>query len=270
MTPYTLISVASSAILLLALTGCGGGANNTVSEPLPAKKMLHAENLDQGFASYLLMRYRLYQELPQLMDYLQLHKPASGNTQNCPLQGTLTHIGPAGIGSYDFNQCQSSPGTINTGSIELHLAIGAAKTSWYSFTNLNYQFAQDSQAQTLTGNYYWSGQGKNFDYYDLAYTSGTQTTRYQLNDLLKPVIDVSSTAISGNQHLVVTDRDSQALAITPLVRADDGSNISILIDLNGQASVALRNEPEGKILLTKIYSKAEVSTLLNNARRVKS
>lgn len=270
MTPAKLISGASTAALLLLLTGCGGSSNSASSEPVPAKKMLHAENLDQGLATYLLMRYRLYQELAQLTDYMQLHKADLSSLQNCPLQGTVSHAGPAGMGSYDFDRCQTSSGTINTGSIELHLAIGAAKTSWYTFNKLNYQLAEDSQALSLTGNYYWPGQSKKFDYYDLAYTAGTQTTRYQLSDMQKPAIEISTSAISGNQHFIVTERDSQAQAITPVLRADDGSNISITIDANGQASIALRNEAEGKILLTKIYTKAEVSALLSTARRVKS
>ncbi len=262
---------ASCLALTILLSACGGSSSSPGTDPTPVKKMLHADNLDQGFAAYLLLRYRIYDELPQLLAFTQLHQSVAPDLQKCPLEGTVYRMPPAGIGIYEFTQCRSQNGIIYTGKTERRIAAGPAKTNWDSFENYSYQLSSDSEVQKMSGTYYyWFYTGKQLDYYTLNYTTGTQTTQYSLTSTLGSSIEISSTAISGNQHFMLKDRDDQGQAITPVLRADDGSNLSISIGTVGQASVALRNDADGKILLTKIFSKAEVNALLAAARHLKT
>ena len=136
-------------------------------------------------------------------------------------------------------------------------------------TDLSYQLSDDTEYQKLTGSF---SENRNFPRsidFKLSYTNGTRTAQYAVDITKLNLVDIKTTAISGNQHFVLTDLNDKGEAITPILSAEDGSNLTLAFDNAGAATLSLRNDSGGKVITTKSYSKAEIDDLIVGARRAK-
>ncbi len=258
---------------VLALSACNGGSSSTPNvppvDPVVAKKTINVDNLGDAFTTYLLYRYRLNKELQVVLDFLKFEVDSTSGIGQCPKQGSIQQVPPGIFGKVVFNACQSEAGTVLSGSINPSYFAGTAKTTSFAFTDLSYQLSDDTEYQKLTGSF---SENRNFPRsidFKLSYTNGTRTAQYAVDITKLNLVDIKTTAISGNQHFVLTDLNDKGEAITPILSAEDGSNLTLAFDNAGAATLSLRNDSGGKVITTKSYSKAEIDDLIVGARRAK-
>ena len=263
---YTLFSA-------LVLSACGGsGSSSQVPTPDPAvtKKSINVDNLGSVLSQYLLYHYRVDTELPQLRSFAGTGGSSNGTIINCSKRGTASITIIASTVKTDYNACETEAGTIFSGGIATNLAQGPLKTNLTTISDLQYQKSDDRDLIKLSGTY----TDKTADLsrspeFKLVYNNGTSGFEYTVDITRKTMVDIKSTAISGNQHFILTDMADNGSTIPPVLSADDDSNVTINIDNAGAATLALRNTKGGTIITSKTFSKAEVDDLLKGARRVK-
>lgn len=259
--------------LLLALTfflyACGGDStksNPPTIDKVVQKKAINTENVDHAFTTYLLYRYRLTREFDAILSFGLAPSDTSSEPRPCSLGGKFQSFS---VLRFTFDQCQTTQGKIVSGTIDAYIAVGPAHTTWNTFSDLNYQLIDDTEPQRLNGSYTFASSFR-LSTFSMNYVRGTRTESYA-SDTQKPnLVSIKTTAISGNQTFQLMEFDEQRLAITPILSADDGSNISILIDNIGAASISLRNDKNGSVIVSKPYSKSEVDRLLEVERKAKT
>lgn len=256
------------ATVCLILTACGGTENNSstpVQDVVVTKKTINVDNVDQAFQTYLLYRYRLTQELDTLLKFRFVSSNTTTEQTSCPLGGNIQNFSSY---RYIFDGCETSLGKIIGGRIDPHYAVGPAHTTWFDFTDLNYQLVDDAEPQKLDGTY-TDASSSRLSTFRMSYTRGTTTQSYTSEEQKINIINIKTTAIAGNQNFQLAEFDEHRLAITPILSAEDGANLTIVVDTAGAAVLNLRNEKNGVIILNKTFSKAEVDAMLLSARKAK-
>lgn len=263
-------STMSICVLLLTLCACGGNnaSRTPAPDPEPIKKAINTSNIEESFASYLLYRYRLDKELPKLMEFKLLYRGADEGVTNCPIKGTVERKGPISASEYIFKACQNDAGTVSNGISSPRYLVGPTKTSRETFSNFVYQLNEDSETQKLNGNYTFPSHVQRSTNFQLTYIHGDRTTTY-FTQYTKS-IDITSSSISDKLHFVLTDYTSNWTPISPLLQADDGSNLTINEGSSGVVNVELRNEVDGKLIKSKNYTVDDVNSLLNKIRKTKT
>lgn len=267
-------TIGNCALLLLTLGGCGGDTASRTPAPdtEPINKVINTSNIDESFAIYLLYRYRMDKELPKLMEFKLLYRGADEGIMDCPIKGTIERKGPLIESAYIFNACQKDVGTVLHGISSQRISVGTAKTSWDTFSDFVYQLNEDNDTQKLDGNYTFPnnipGKATRSTDFQLTYVHGDRTTTYFTQ--YSASIEITSSLLGNRQHFVLTDYTSNWTPISPLLQADDGSNLTIKEDPSNVVNVELRNEVAGKIIKSKIYTVDEVNSLLNKVRKTKT
>lgn len=264
-----------SLVLLAALAACNGSEQapkESALGPLATKKNINVDNIDSVFATYLLYQYRLETEIPALIYFYRPELTESSmTTTSCPQQGTVSTIRAGSRLDYSYNNCQTGKGVVYSGEMQNSIALGPTLTSFTSFNNLNYQLIDDKDIIKLTG----SVREKQSPFprspsFQLSYNNGTSTFEYKADIATAKTVDIKVTSITGNQHFVLIDMSDSYEPLTPLLSADDDSNVSIARNTDGSAMLTLRNTKDSKLFTTKNYSKSEIASLLQGARRVKT
>lgn len=260
--------------LLATLTACNGSEQapkESPTGPLAIKKSINVDNIDTAFSTYLLYQYRLETEIPALSSFYKPQVSEQGKTTtNCPKQGTIDTIWAGSRFDYSYNNCQTEKGIIYSGGISNSIAQGPTLSSSSSFDNLTYQSIDDRDIIKLSG----FARDKQSPFprspsFQLSYNNGTSTFQYAADISIQRTVDIKVTSISGNQHFVLTDMTNNYEPLTPLLSADDDSNITIARNTDGSATLTLRNSKDSQLFTTKNYSKSEIENLLKGARRVK-
>lgn len=260
---------------IMLLSACNGADGRSSSPTQPnepvviAKKSINVDNLTNVFSQYLLYHYRVDVELPRLRNLVGTQTIDNGVAVNCSKRGTVIFTALASTITANYNSCETEVGAIYSGSIASSYAQGPVKTNLTDISNLNYQLSDDLTIGTLSGRYTDKlGNNARSSSFHLLYSNGTSSFEYTADASKTGSVDIKTTSISGNQHYTLLDMDASGTAVTPILSADDDSNLTITSDSTGAATVSLRNTKDGAVIFTRPFSAPEVDDMLRTARRI--